>query len=464
MRRGRRPLGLRATITVSFAAGAMALSTILAVGTYLVARNYLLDQRERAATGQAFADASYIRDGLLTAGAPVSDVLGAVSPPADATVLVRRGSRWFSSSLTLGSEAVPAALSAAVTGGSAGRAWTRTASGPAVVVGVPLPAVGGEFYEVSATTELDRTLGTLRAVLTGFAVLTAVGGALLGRSAARRVVAPLDEVAGAAARIAGGQLDTRLATTDDPDLATIVGSFNSMVDALHERIERDARFTADVSHELRSPLTTLVTSVAVMERRRDELPERSRQALDLMTRELDRFSRSLDDLLELGRLDAGAATQVRSRVQAGDLVRRALEASGRDASLLVGRDGADRMLDVDKQQLNRALVNLFDNADRHGGGLTSVEVTGDTRSALILVDDAGPGVNVCDRERIFERFVRGGSRGSLPGTGLGLSLVAETVRAHGGAVWCADPPGEGGARFAVRLPLAQRHAGGGVGS
>jgi signal transduction histidine kinase len=322
------------------------------------------------------------------------------------------------------------------------------------MVGVPLPAVDAEFFEIASTPELARTLDTLRVVLTAFAVATALAGAVLGRYAARRVVAPLDNVAGAAARIAGGALDTRLATTEDPDLATIVGSFNSMVDAVHERIERDARFAADVSHELRSPLTALVTGVEVLQRRRNDLPERSQRALDLIDRDLRRFQRALEDLLELGRLEAGAAGSVKTTVDARDLVRHALEASGRPAELMSVPDQAPRTrVSVDKSQLQRALVNLFENADRHGGGLTGVSVTGTPTGVLIGVEDRGPGVATADRERIFERFVRGGSRGSLPGTGLGLSLVAETIRAHGGAVWCGPGPDGVGARFTVRLPV-----------
>ncbi|MGH8893722.1 MAG: sensor histidine kinase [Actinomycetes bacterium] len=449
----RSAIGLRTTIMLSFAVGAMALSATMAVGTYLVARNYLVEQRERAALRQAFADASYVRDGLLTSGAEVSDVLGAVSPPADATVVVRRADRWFSSSLQVGEDDVPSGLRGAVTEGSVALVWEPSQDAPAVMVGVPLPAVDAQFFEIAGTPELDRTLNALRVVLTVFAVITAGAGAVLGRWAARRVVAPLDSVAGAAARIAGGALDTRLPTTEDPDLATIVGSFNSMIDAVNERIERDARFAADVSHELRSPLTALVTSVEVIDGRRGELSERSQRALDLVRSDLQRFQRALQDLLELGRLEAGAAAQVRATVGARDLVRHALEAAGRPADVLRADErGAHPVVAVDKAQLQRALVNLFENADRHGGGLTCVSVSQADDAVLIQVEDEGPGVPAADRERIFERFVRGGSRGSLPGAGLGLSLVYETVRAHGGAVWCT--PGEGGvgSRFTLRLP------------
>ncbi|HZI96425.1 MAG TPA: HAMP domain-containing sensor histidine kinase [Actinomycetales bacterium] len=450
-----RQLGLRAKVTLSFAGGGLALSATLAIGTYLVARNYLVDQRESAALGQGFADASFVREGLLTAGTPVSDVLGTVVPPADSVLLVHQDGEWYSSSLTLGEDVVPPPLVEQVEAGAAGLVWARPDDGAAVVVGVPVPVVGAEFYEVVSTPELERTLDTLLIVLSAFALLTTVGGALLGRYAARRVLAPLEVVAGAAARIAGGELQTRLPITEDPELVTIIGSFNSMVDALAERIERDARFTADVSHELRSPLTTLTTSVHVMQGRRDELRPRAQQALDLMAGELDRFGSVLEDLLELGRLDAGTGGQVRAVVDARELVRHALAVSGRPLTLLSdsSRPGEELGIEVDKQQLNRALVNLFSNADLHGEGLVAVHVRGASRSVVIEVDDGGPGVGVADRDRIFERFVRGGSRGSLPGAGLGLSLVAETLRAHGGSVRCGERPG-GGARFSVRLPLA----------
>lgn len=448
----RRP-GLRTTISVSFALGGLFLATAMALGTYLAARNYLIDQRERAAMRQAFTDASFLQDGLLTSGASVSEALGAVSPPADAVLVVRRRDEWFSSSLQVGEDDVPARLRAEVGDGSAAVAWHRRGGAPNVLVGVPLPAVEAQFFELASTRELERTLDALRVVLTIFAVITAVACALLGRWAARRVLAPLDNVAGAAARIASGALGTRLGNTHDPDLATIVASFNSMVDALHDRIERDARFAADVSHELRTPLTTLVTGVEVLQGRRDELTPRARQALDLVSRDLDRFQRVLQDLLDLGRLEAGAAALVLAPVDLRELVRHGLETSDRHPSLLRTDGDEPVIVHADKAAMHRALLNLFENADRYGGGLTGVAVASTAHTASITVEDQGPGVPPSDRLRIFDRFVRGGSRGSLPGAGLGLSLVAETVRAHHGTVRCQSGADGAGARFIIDLPL-----------
>lgn len=452
-----RRLGLRSSITLTFAGGALLLSAVLALGTYLVARDYLVLQRERVAASAGFADASYVRDGLLTQGRLVNDVLGDVGLPADGTVFVRDGAgEWYGSSLVLATDDLPPGLVESVAAGGAGVAWTEVDGDPAIAVGVAIPAVSAEFYEVTTVDELDGTLETLATVLTGFAALTTVGGALLGRRASRSALVPLDAIAGSSGRIAGGDLDTRLEPTDDPDLGTIVDSFNSMVDALQARIDRDARFNADVSHELRSPLTTLTTSVRVLEGRRDELSPVSRDALDLAVAELKRFRTVLDDLLELGRIDAGATAGVEdgSVVAADELVRQAVIGSGRSADLVVAETARDLMITADKQRLNRALVNLFDNADAHGGGLAAVHVRERAGMVVVDVDDRGAGVDEPDRLRVFERFVRTGSRGSRPGAGLGLSLVAETARAHHGTVVCTDAPG-GGARFSLALPLAE---------
>jgi signal transduction histidine kinase len=452
----RRPVGLRRTIVAAFAFGALVLSAAMAIGTYWTARNYLIQQRERAATRQAFADASYVRDGLLTSGAQVSDILGAVSTPSGA-VLVRRGGQWYSSSLDVGEPNIPDSLRSVVEDGHVGYAWHRTPSGSAITVGVPLPSIDALFFEQTSTSELTGTLNTLRVVLSVFAALTALAGAGLGLWAARRVVSPLDRVAGAAAQIAAGALDTRLPPTHDPDLAPFVASFNSMVDAVDERIEHDARFAADVSHELRSPLTSLITSVEVLGRRRGELSERSQQALDLVTRDLARFQRVLEDLLDLSRLEAGAAQLVLVRVDACQLLRYALEASGHRPDLLcvASEPGCPPLLRADKEAMHRAFLNLVENADRHGGGLTGLRLSTSPLMVSIYVEDAGPGVPEPDRERIFERFFRGGARGSLPGAGLGLSLVAETVHAHGGTVHCTSGPDGHGSRFVVVLPRQQ---------
>lgn len=449
--------GLRASVMLAFALGALALSTILALGTYLSARHFLLDQRERTATRQAFTDSALVRESLLTPGAQVSDVLGSISPPAGAVIYVRLDGEWYSSALDSADPELTAAVQPVVAEGSVGLAWTDATDPNAVVVGVPLPAVGAEYYEVSIAEELDRTLWTLGVALAICAGITTVCGALLGRTASRRVLAPLGDVTSAAVRVTAGDLSTRLDSTDDPDLAALVGSFNHMIDAVHERLEKDARFAADVSHELRTPVTTLTTSLSLLEQSPDLSP-RSASAVRLMSEELGRFRRALEDLLTLGRLDAGGHEAAPTEIGAHELVRQALTAARRPTDL-VAEDPhrGDPTVRVDRVQMLRALTNLIRNAELHGGGLTGITVADHGDVVDVRIADGGPGVPAEDRIRIFERFARAGGQKAGTGSGLGLSIVEQTVRNHGGDVWCADRP-EGGAVFVVRLPTVDGEA------
>lgn len=127
--------------------------------------------------------------------------------------------------------------------------------------------------------------------------------------------------------------------------------------------------------------------------------------------------------------------------------------AGSDSSLRAGIDGRI-LVDTDQRAMARALANLVRNGGHHGGGIRSVQVRSEPGYGLVRVIDAGPGVAPEDRERIFDRFVRGGTRRDLPGSGLGLSIVAETMSRAGGAVQCLETPG-GGATFELLLPSGE---------
>ena len=456
MRRALAPRGLRSRIVLGFAAGALLVSVVLVSTTWFLARGYLLSQREDLLTRQAFADANVLASRLSTAGTDVGEAVVELVPSGGADVVVRSGGSWYSSSLDAGARDVPAELRAIVAGGAAGTLRVDTADGPALLVGVPVDSADVEFYELAALTELRQVLRTLAAVLGAGALAATAAGAAFGVWASRRAVQPLEQVAGAATRIAGGELTTRLPPTDDPDLLAIVAGFNSMVDALAARIDRDARFVGDVSHELRSPLTGVVTSVEVLAARRAELSPRADQALTLVQGELRRFRQMLDDLLELARID-GAPEGAAVAVPLAALVREVLVASGRDPGLLRADPDEETTVLGDKRSLERAVRNLLDNADRHAGGASAVHVQRRDGTVVVSVDDDGPGVPLEDRERVFERFARGphAARRSLPGAGLGLAIVAETAGQHGGAAWVSEVPG-GGARFSLSLPAGDR--------
>jgi two-component system, OmpR family, sensor histidine kinase MtrB len=148
-------------------------------------------------------------------------------------------------------------------------------------------------------------LGIIASTLAVGAAATTLFAAAIGWWASRRLLRPLSKVADAAGELASGGLDTRLPPDADPDLNRLASSFNDMADAVQGRIQREARFSSDVSHELRSPITALTAAVEVLDARRADISERSQQALDVVVNQVRRFDQMVLDLLELSRLDAG---------------------------------------------------------------------------------------------------------------------------------------------------------------
>lgn len=450
--------GLRSRITIAFALGAFALSTVLAFVTYGLVRENLVNQRERSATTQAYLNARIVRDQLRSQSQPEQAVLESLESPTGASPVLLRNEQWFATTVERGREQLPLELRRTVVeDGIPARMRFAINDAAHFGVGIPIPAFNAAYFEFATFDDTEKALDSLGFPLALAAAVTTVGGAFLGAWGARRVLRPLGHVSAAAVAIAGGRLDTRVAPLDDPDLGTLVSSFNDMASALQERIERDARFASDVSHELRSPLTTLTTSISILESRRDELPERAQAALDLLVADVQRFSAMVEDLLEISRFDAGAARLHLESVRISELVLQAVAAStDADVPVTISADAAACNVAVDKRRLVRVIANLLGNADRYGGGATRVDVELAGDDVRIAVEDAGPGVGEADRERIFDRFARGtdaaGRRGSGEGVGLGLALVKEHIGLHRGRVWVESGPGGVGARFVCELP------------
>ena len=306
-----------------------------------------------------------------------------------------------------------------------------------------------------ASDDRHRSIGV---VLVAASFATTLLAAALGAWAAGRALSPVGDVRRVAASLAAGELDTRLQAPADADLASLAASFNGMAQSLEDRIERDARFASEVSHELRSPLMTLSASVEVLNNNRDSMPERGQQALGLLNDDIQRFTQLVEDLLEISRFDVGTASLQSQPLHFVEFVRQAVTHSTRPDSLVVATpDVGDLVVSADKRRLAQVIANLIENADKYGSGGIEVQISTYGEAAILAIEDEGPGVAEAEREIIFDRFSRGssgGRRGYDTGSGLGLSLVAEHVGLHGGRIWVEDRlDGNRGARFVITLPI-----------
>ncbi len=459
-------LPLRRRIILTFALGSFALSAFLAAATYGFTKSTLLRQRDRTAIRQTYQNSTRLESDLASDPTSANTVSFLISLGVQRAV-VNRNDEWLTIAANFDRSAVPADLrQRVINDGVAARMITSVRGEPVIVTGVPLPDAGAAYFEFASLIDTRDTLRSVARSLIAAAAVTTGLGVLLGALSARRAVRPLADAAQAAKAIAGGRLDTRLEPTDDPDLSMLSQSFNDMAAALQSRVEQDARFASDVSHELRSPLMTLAASAEVLQARRDELPEKAQAALDLLIADVARFQGLVEDLLEISRFDAGAIRLHTEELGLAEFVVQAVAVSSLPRTpVQVSERGNNLIISGDKRRLARVIANLIDNARAHGGGDVSVEVSEAAADgepvghAWIAVSDHGAGVPVEERALVFDRFARGGSAGrrsTSEGAGLGLALVDEHVRMHGGRVWVEDRlDGEPGARFVIELPAEE---------
>lgn len=455
-------LGLRRRILLIFTLGSLLLSVFLATTTYGLTRSNVVNERIDTAVNTSQRNAQGVERDLRSLPADAEAARASLTRIGVQDYLIWYNERWTGGGATFQDADVPPPLvTRVIDEATSASQVVRLADELNVVVGWDIPGIGA-YFEAFSLDEADSTLSSVRLSLILAAAITTGLGILLGVFSARRAVRPVGTAAQAASAIAGGRLDTRLERTDDPDLRILTDTFNDMAEALQQRVERDARFASDVSHELRSPLMTLSASVEVMEARRDELPERSQAALDLLSSDVKRFQGLVEDLLEISRFDAGAVRLHMEELLAAEFVRQAVAVSSLPDTPVTVSERAERaLIRGDRRRLARVIANLIDNARAYGGGDPEVSITvlnpddEPMSHILVAVEDHGPGVAEDERDLVFERFARGGGAGRRTGSegaGLGLSLVDEHVRMHGGRVWVEDRlDGQSGARFVIEL-------------
>jgi len=452
-------LGLRGRMVTFFGLAALIAALALSLVTYASTRSYLLGQRTVVAKRQAFNNAQLVRTVIAGDRSNVADVMTNIRSERGGYAVLHLDatdtsvdSFYAQEPLRFTQSNLPAALVEQTLAGSSGRQRFTFNGQPYEGVGVAIPSLGAQYFEAFPLDDVATTLRTIQTTLLAGVILITLAAGVLGLVMSRTALRPLERVTRAANTIATGRLDTRLDPEDDPDLDQLVDSFNDMADAVQARIEREQRFASDVSHELRSPVTALAAAVDVIVARRDDFTERNRQAIDIVASQVKRFDRTVIDLLELSRLDAGASETSTDDVDLDDFIARVMHRYGYSNVPLEieRRDGASTSGVLDRRRVERILVNLLENARDHAGGATRVVLVAEPDHFEISVEDDGPGIAVSERDRIFERFARGSASRNSTGSGLGLAIVAEHARALGGEAR-VENSARGGARFVVTL-------------
>jgi two-component system, OmpR family, sensor histidine kinase MtrB len=336
---------------------------------------------------------------------------------------------------------------------------------PGLAVGTPL----GNYYQLYylfPMTQEQQTLQLVQRTLVGAGLALIVLLTLIASLVTRWVVIPVRHAAQAAQRLSAGRLSERMRVRGADDLAALATSFNDMAASLQEKLREleelsqlQRQFVSDVSHELRTPLTTIKMAADVLLEAKDSFDASSARSAELLQGQLDRFQALLEDLLEISRYDANAATLDPESVDISDIARRAAD----DAQQLAERRGCriefrlpaePCMADADRRRVERILRNLLVNAVEHGeGNDVIVTVAGDRDAVAVAVRDHGVGLKPGQDQLVFDRFWRAdpARARTTGGTGLGLAIALEDAQLHGGWLQAWGIPGKGSV-FRLTIP------------
>lgn len=280
-----------------------------------------------------------------------------------------------------------------------------------------------------------------------FALLTALVVALaVTQVLAHGMTSPLREMTAAAKAMARGDYSRRVRATSRDEVGELASAFNRMAEDLGADDQYRRELIGNVSHELRTPITALQ---AMLENVVDGVQEPDQETMRSALAQTERLGALVADLLDLSKLEGGAMPLAPRRFAVAPFLTDIANSKGIDANIDVQPSGLTAVADPDR--LHQVVTNLLDNAVRHASVDARVSIRACIRGAsdlVIDVHDDGPGIEPKDRERVFDRFIRGGSTDG--GTGLGLAIAKWAVELHGGTIAVVDAPD--GCRIRVVLP------------
>jgi two-component system sensor histidine kinase MprB len=299
----------------------------------------------------------------------------------------------------------------------------------------------------------ERVLKRLGAVMLLFGLAGVIGAAAAGWAVARNGLRPVRRLTRNVERIARTEDLQPLPVEGDDEIARLANAFNDMLIAVSASRDRQRRLVADASHELRTPLTSLRTNLDLL------LQADAGAGLDASARaelledvraQIEEMSTLVGDLVELAR-DEPLRTVV-EQIDLADVVDRAVaRARRRGTGLTFDVELEPWWVTGESASLERAVTNLLDNAVKWSPPEGTVRIR--LNHGTLTVDDEGPGIAPGDREHVFERFYRSEESRSMPGSGLGLSIVRQVIERHAGNVR-VDETDEGGTRMVLQLPGA----------
>ena len=378
---------------------------------------------------------------------PLGDVLIDARFDVSSQVITSTGEVVFA----IGQDDLPISKSdiAVATGESPKFHDVRVAGEPMRMYVVPIRG-GGALQVARGTGEINETLRRVGLWLLSVGVALVILAAAVSWWLASRITAPLRSLAAAADDIAAtGRLDNDVPEAGPREVASLAANFNRMMSTIRSSFERERRFVQDANHELRTPLTSLRANSELLQR--DDLsPEDRKSILSDIRIEVDEITAISAELATLAVDQKPLETPL--TVDLGDavsvVVERVRKRSSRNVMLSV-ESASPSLVSVRLAQFERAVSNLLDNAVKFSSSDTTIQVT--VRDRSVWVVDHGPGVSDEDKSRVFTRFFRAEATRSLPGSGLGLSIVKQFADDHAATIEVLDTPG-GGATFVLRFP------------
>ncbi|OBB65584.1 MULTISPECIES: HAMP domain-containing sensor histidine kinase [unclassified Mycobacterium] len=300
---------------------------------------------------------------------------------------------------------------------------------------------------------VEETARTVALLLAAGAPIVIAGAAVATFVLVRRSLRSVDAIRARVAEISTSDLAERVPVPNGRDeIAALAVTMNRMLSRIEAGHRAQQRFIGDASHELRSPLATIISGLEVAEAHPDLLD--AELAVNTLLPEAQRMHALIEDLLLLARADEQSLVRRKEVLALDEVADVEVARVRREARCAIDTDIGPVRCTGDPMAISRMIRNLVENAVRHATSRVAVEVGSGNGTATVTVSDDGPGISPADRTRVFERFVRLDSdrARSGGGAGLGLAIVAEVVAAHGGSVAIEDRAG-GGTRMVVSLPL-----------